>query len=240
MSGGMKLEVEVRAMAPGETSEAALLHERELPHEFLTRFGAGFLSCYYQAFIQSPHAVALVASTTGKGDTESVGGAKAPDGVLIGTFDTKAHYSYLVRRHGMRLALSTLRQAGKSPRLAVELVRTRLLRYLRGIFRSLGYVAGTKKEEVGRDGGRVGFLAYVAVDNGLRGQGIGGRLFEAYEELASEAGLRRLELVTLPDERGAAPFFERMGWEREGEITSRSGERYAFFTRHLDGGEAGS
>lgn len=232
-------------MAPGETSEAALLHESELPHEFLTRFGAGFLSCYYQAFIQSPHAVALVASSTGKGDPESVDGAKEDaktlDGVLIGTFDTRAHYSYLVRRHGTRLALSALRQAGKSPRLAVELVRTRLLRYLRGIFRSLGYAAGTKpkKEEASRDDGRVGFLAYVAVDESRLGHGIGGRLFEAYEELASEAGLRRLELVTLPDERGAAPFFERMGWEREGEIMSRSGERYAFFTRHLDGREAG-
>jgi GNAT superfamily N-acetyltransferase len=123
--------------------------------------------------------------------------------------------------------------------LALELVRTRLLRYLRGIFRSLGYAAGTEKEEAGGDGGRVGFLAYVAVDESRRGHGIGGRLFEAYEELASEAGLRRLELVTLPDERGAAPFFERMGWEREGEITSRSGERYAFFTRHLGGREAG-
>lgn len=233
-------------MVPCETLEAALLHERELPHEFLTRFGAGFLSCYYQAFIQSPYAVALVASVAGNGSPESTDGAgdgaRTLGGVLIGTFDTRAHYSYLVRRHGTRLALSTLRQAGKSPRLAVELVRTRLLRYLRGIFRSLGYAAGTKpkKEEAERDDGQVGFLAYVAVDGSRRGHGIGGRLFEAYEELASEAGLQRLELVTLPDERGAAPFFERMGWEREGEITSRSGERYAFFTRHLGGRRAGS
>lgn len=212
-------------MVPDETAQAALLHARELPHEFLTRFGPEFLSRYYRAFIESPYAVALVASVDGEERT---------DGVLIGTFDTGAHYSYLVRRHGLGLALSTLRQVGRRPRLAGELLRTRLLRYLRGILRSLGYAAGDGKKPVsGREEERVGFVAYVAVDRKRRGGGIGGRLFGTYEDLACEAGLRRLELVTLPDERGAAPFFERMGWRREGEITSRSGERYAFFTRDL-------
>lgn len=213
-------------MVPDETAQAALLHARELPHEFLTRFGPEFLSRYYRAFIESPYAVALVASVDGA--------PERPDGVLIGTFDTGAHYSYLVRRHGLGLALSTLRQVGRRPRLAGELLRTRLLRYLRGILRSLGYAArGGKKPVSGRQEERVGFVAYVAVDRKRRGSGIGGRLFGAYEELARETGLRRLELVTLPDERGAVPFFERMGWRREGEITSRSGERYAFFTRDL-------
>lgn len=78
-----------------------------------------------------------------------------------------------------------------------------------------------------------------AVDRELRGGGTGGRLFEAYEELAREAGLRRLELVTLPDERGAAPFFDRLAWRREGGITSRSGELYALFTRPLDREKSG-
>lgn len=219
-------------MALDETVEAALLHARELPHEFLTRFGPGFLSCYYRAFVESPYAVALVASVNGTGEP----GGGHLDGVLIGTFDTGAHYSYLVRRHGLRLALSTLRQVSKRPRLAEELLRTRLLRYLRGILRSLGYAVGSgKKSASDRDKEQVGFVAYVAVDHGRRGHGIGGQLFETFEELARESGLRRLELVTLPDERGAAPFFDSMGWKREGEITSRSGELYAFFTRHLGG-----
>lgn len=230
----MKLEVDVHRMARTETAEAARLHDRELPHEFLTRFGPGFLSCYYRAFVESPHAVALAANVDGL-ESSGLSGRRRLGGVLIGTFDTGAHYSYLVRRHGLRLALSTLRQSVRSPRLAIELLRTRLVRYLRGILRSLGYTARTEKKGAAeRDGERVGFLAYVAVDNGLRGQGVGRRLFEAYEELAREAGLRRLELVTLPDERGAAPFFESAGWKRKGEITSRSGELYAFFTKTLD------
>ena len=178
--------------------------------------------------------MALVASVGDQDGKEPEGGRL--HGVLIGTFDTGAHYSYLVRRHGVRLALRTLLQAGKSPRLAVELLRTRLLRYIRGILRSLGYAMGVSRRDAAEPNVEtVGFLAYVAVDGGRRGHGIGGRLFGTYEELAREAGLRRLELVTFPDERGAAPFFDRMGWDREGEITSRSGERYAFFTRRLDG-----
>lgn len=233
MFGGMKLEADVRPMAPDETVQAALLHTRELPHEFLTRFGPEFLSRYYRAFIESPHAVALVAGVDG--EPERCGGERV-DGALLGTFDTGAHYSYLVRRHGPGLALSGLRQVCRRPRLAGELVRTRLLRYVRGILRSFGYAAaGGKNDASDREEERIGFVAYVAVDRKRRGRGIGGRLFGAYEELAREAGLRRLELVTLPDERGAAPFFEHVGWKRGGEVTSRSGEHYAFFSRDLGG-----
>lgn len=225
MYGGMNSEVEVRRMTRRQTREAALLHTRELPHEFLTRFGPDFLSSYYRAFVDSPHAVALAASADGE---------RSLDGVLIGTFDTGAHYSHLVRRHGPRLAFGALRQALRRPALATDILRTRLRRYCRGILRSLRHAASeSKKDALHRELERVGFVAYVAVDERRRGHGIGGRLFEAYEELAREAGLQRLELVTLPDERGAAPFFDKLGYRREGEITSRSGERYAFYTRSL-------
>lgn len=208
-----------------QTRKAGVLHTRELPHEFLTRLGPDFLSYYYQAFVDSPHAVALAASADGE---ESL------DGVLIGTFDTGAHYSHLVRRHGPELALGALRQALENPSLGWDILRTRLLRYCRGILRSLRYSADkAKKDSSPREQESVGFVAYVAVDARIRGRGVGGRLLGAYEELAREAGIERLELVTLPDERGAAPFFDKLGYEREGEITSRSGERYAFYTRNL-------
>ena len=42
-----------------------------------------------------------------------------------------------------------------------------------------------------------------------------------------------LLLVTLPDERGAGPFYSWMGWTFSEEIVSRSGERYALYTRLL-------
>lgn len=225
MSGGNKLEVVVRRMSREQTREAADLHVRELSHEFLTRLGPAFLSCYYRAFVESPHAVALTASLDGEDSL---------DGVLLATFDTGAHYSRLVRRHGPKLALGALRQTLRKPDLAGDILRTRLTRYLRGILRSLRYSYSEDSDEDSHtERVKVGFVAYVAVDSRRRGHGLGTRLFEHYEELAREAGVQRLELVTLPDERGAAPFFDKLGYEREGEITSRSGERYALFSRDL-------
>jgi ribosomal protein S18 acetylase RimI-like enzyme len=212
---------EVRPLAPAETEAAARLHLRELPHEFLTRLGRGFLARYYRAFVESPHAVALAAVDRGSGGLA---------GVLIGTLDTRAHYSYLVRRHGLALAGHAALRALGRPSLALELLRTRAVRYLRGIVRHLRRAEGGPEEPSPE---RVGFMAFVAVDRARRGGGGGGALIAAYEKLAFEARLDRLELVTLPDGRGAGPFYERRGWEYAGERVSRSGERYALYVRRL-------
>lgn len=214
---------------PLETSDvraAGFLHEKELPHEFLTRFGPGFLSRYYRAFVESPYATALGAW--------SPAGGNELQGVLIGTFDTGAHYAYLVRHHGRALALHTLLQSFRRPKLALDVLRTRLVRYARGIYRSIKYATSHEKKDLsGEEREKVGFVAYVAVRSGSRGSGVGGALLKAYEGLAREAGLDRLDLVTLPDERGAGPFFSRLGWNYEGERVSRSGEKYALYTLTL-------
>lgn len=127
-------------------------------------------------------------------------------------------------------------RALRSPAFARDLLRTRLLRYARGIVRGLRRSgARNAVPEDARDTSpeRVGFMTYVAVAADRRGRGIGGSLLDAYEEQARAAGLRRLDLVTFPDERGAGAFYSRMGWTYAGEIVSRSGERYALYTRPL-------
>ena len=216
--------MEVRPLEVSDLRTAGLLHEKELPHEFLTRFGPRFLSRYYRAFVESPYATAL-------GAWSPDGGQDKLQGVLIGTFDTGAHYAYLVRHHGRALAVHTLLQSFRRPKLAFDVLRTRLVRYARGILRSLKYAKSPeKKDPLASEQERVGFVAYVAVRGESRGAGVGGALFKVYEELAREAGLDRLDLVTLPDERGAGPFFSSLGWKYEGERVSRSGEKYAFYT----------
>ena len=226
MSDWTMTEFEVRQLAPEETREAASLHERELPHEFLTRFGTSFLARYYGAFAESPDAVALAAVDTRSGDLK---------GVLIATFDTRAHYSNLVRLHGATLARHAAFQALRHPSLARDLIKTRFLRYARGILRSLTR-GSQRNENTSQDSPaeRVGFLTYVAVDGEHRGRGIGGALLAAYERMAREAELDRMELVTTADDRGAGPFYLRVGWTYAGERVSRSGERYALYIRFLD------
>lgn len=225
MSERIWINFDVRPLAPGETREAARLHGRELPHEFLMRFGTAFLDRYYRAFVESPHAAALVVVEPRSGRV---------DGVLIATFDTRAHYACLVRRHGAALAWHAGLQALRHPSLARDLLRTRLWRYGRGILRNLARSSEKSSAvPVKTPAERVGFLTYVAVAAERRGRGIGGALVAAYEGLAREAGLERLELVTAPDERGAGSFYARMGWKFAGERVSRSGERYALYIRYL-------
>lgn len=215
---------EVRPLAPEELRDAAWLHARELPHEFLTHFGPAFLARYYRAFVESPHAVALAVA-------DPVGGHL--DGVLIATFDTRAHYACLVRRHGFALAWHAAARSLRRPGLARDLIQTRMLRYVRGILRSFESSSKKSSSSSGDSSERVGFLVYVAVDAKRRGRGIGGALLAAYETLAREAGLERLDLVTALGERGAGPFYIKAGWTPAGERVSASGERYALYTREL-------
>lgn len=227
MKEGTQTTAGVRSLTREELREAAWLHTRELPHEFLTRFGPGFLARYYRAFVESPYATAL--AVPGEATNRL-------DGVLLATFDTPAHYALLVRRHGLALAGHAALRALRSPRFARDLLRTRLMRYARGIVRGLGRgiarsAGSEERREVSPE--RVGFMAYVAVAADRRGRGIGGSLLRAYEEQARAAGLKRLDLVTFPDERGAGPFYSRIGWTFSEEIVSRSGERYALYTRSL-------
>lgn len=213
--------VSIRQFAPPDVLQTSALHLRALPDDFVTRFGQRFLARYHLAFAESPYATVIVASDYTTGQTV---------GALLGTLDTPAHYGWLVRHHGASLALWAVVRAIRDPKLAWDLVRTRAARYIRGIVRS--FIPDSGKREKSRDNG-VGLLAHVMVADDQRGRGIGSSLVEAYENRARHAGLERLELATLPDSRGAGPFYEKIGWEYGGERISQSGERFALYHRAL-------
>lgn len=220
---GLSAGVSVRFFTYHDAARTAALHARELPGDFITRFGEGFLRSYHLAFAQSPHAVVAVADdrTTGR-----------VVGALFGTLDTRSHYGFLVRRHGPELALRIAARSVCDPGLARDFLRSRAKRYVRGVARSL---FSGKRTGAPDDGlvERVGLLAHVMVDGDYRRWGIGAALVAAYEMRARAAGLDRLELVTFPDGRGAAPFYGRIGWKYGGERVSRSGERFALYYRRL-------
>lgn len=215
--------VSIRQFAPPDVLQTSTLHLRALPDDFVTRFGERFLARYHAAFAGSPYATVIVASDYTTGQTV---------GALLGTFATPAHYGWLVRHHGASLALWAAVRAIRNPKLGWDLVRTRAARYIRGIARSFIPEKHSGKGEKSRDNG-VGLLAHVMVAGDQRGCGIGSSLVEAYENRARHAGLERLELVTLPDSRGAGPFYEKIGWEYGGARISQSGERFALYHRAL-------
>jgi putative acetyltransferase len=68
-------------------------------------------------------------------------------------------------------------------------------------------------------------LTYLAVSPSRRGRGVGRQLVETFRDAIRDAGHSRFELSVDADNRDAARFYERLGFERVGEYDE-------FGTRH--------
>ena len=65
---------------------------------------------------------------------------------------------------------------------------------------------------VGGDGHR-GWVYYLAVDPGLRGQGLGRVLMQAAEDWLREHDLPKIQFMVRRDNDGVIAFYERLGFE---------------------------
>lgn len=225
----------VRPMTATDLPAAVRLHRAEMGAQFLSRFGPRFLHAYYRAFLDDPNALALVGV-----DAESA----ALLGILLGATCPAAHYRQMVRRHGLALAGRLLLASVAHPALGAELVRTRTLRYARGLLRlaltrwrpaAAGQPA-TATGPAARD--RAAEITIVAVEARARRRGAGRALLGEAASRARAAGAARLELVTPEEDPNAARFYARIGWRVSGRAASRSGERFVRFELPLGGGPA--
>jgi ribosomal protein S18 acetylase RimI-like enzyme len=218
---------EVRDAVRRDLRATAAIHSSALPGGFFARLGRRFLRCYHATFLVSPHAVAVVA-TDPEDDT--------PAAFLVGTLRNRAHYRWVVRRCGPRLAVELAAALVARPRLAWLFVRTRAGRYLRWVWRyPLRRAQGRTADPAGTEDGShsgdavrtqapvgaapvapVAVLTHIAVDPRLRGQGAGRRLVEVFIARAEEAGAAEVRLVTEAGD-GASGFYERLGWTPIGE-----------------------
>lgn len=207
----------VRSADRGDLRWIAAIHRRQLPHGFFARLGSRYLRAYHRSFMQSPHAVALVAERRGR-----------RVGFVVGVVDPVAHHRYVVRQHGLRLAVVGAMSLVARPALALEFLRTRVVRYLRSVSR-----ATSPRRTSDAPGGAApettaAVLTHVAVDPEAQGAGAGRFLVEAFVDEVREAGAAAVELVTLSGERGAASFYEKLGWKRAG-ATERGGASFTHF-----------
>lgn len=208
-------------MTSDDVVATAEIHRLRLPHGFFAELGRHFLAVYHRSFIDSPHAVAVVASIDGR-----------VAGFLVGTIRTAEHYREVVHHHGLQLALHAAAGLLRHPRALAHLVRYRLRRYARAVAR---YARGTDGEP-DRDGPRprprgVAVLTHVAVLPGASGHGLGAELVEHFVQAVREAGVAEIRLVTLTGADGAAGFYDRLGFRRLRERTSADGHRVVEFRR---------
>lgn len=215
--------IEIRPLSRSDLRSAITLHQSQLASEFISRFGNRFLKRYYQAFADSPYASALVAVET---KTDEVVGA------LLGTIRASAHYRYMTHRCGWHLASLVVLQTIRHPSLALDVYRTRAKRYLAGLFHTLDIGSRDSAYANSVSLERVGDLTHLVVDTTRRSQGIGTQLVQAYEFLAWQADVERIDLVTLPRQLGGAgDFYERLGFLCVGTQVSKSGEPFLLYRK---------
>lgn len=210
-----------RRLAHPECGRAARLHLSGLSEDFIARFGEKFLERYYLASLDSPFADVMAASDPASGDVL---------GILLGVFDTPAHYSFILKRHGVSLALRVAIRSVADPALGLDLLRSRGTRYARGVVRSLSN-AGRRGEQLPDE--KAGMIAHLVVDENSRGLDIGRTLVESFEFRAREFGLRKIELVTHPGDRGAGSFYRKLGWTYSEDRISRSGEPFELYVKRM-------
>lgn len=200
----------------------AELHAAYLRLGLFPKMGKRFLARYHRTFIDSPHAVALIARNE---DGRIVG-------MLLGTTSNAEHYRWVMRHHGASLALRGAGALMLRPPLAFEFMRTRLGRYARGIVRNLG----PHRPESGSSGPKSpnSVLTHIACADGYRRRGIGRGMVAQFKGRARAEGASRACLITRESGPGA-PFFERIGCKLVAHRQERDGQAVCEFHLDLDG-----
>jgi len=205
----------VRPMVPRDVEALVALHGEVLDMEFLNRYGPPFLRTYYRAWIDAPGGIALTAVD----ERDRVLGG------LLGAVDTAQHVHAMLRRHGGALGVRIIARAATHPQLARDLLVTRGRRYARGVVRMLARRLRRNDTSESPEAPRTAEITHVLVAADAQGSGTGRQLVEFAVQQARAAQRHEIVLVTPPDQAARA-FYERLGWESDGEVTSRSGEKF--------------
>lgn len=191
--------VRTSALARQERHATGRLHREHLTAGLFPRLGARFLGHYHSTFASSPHAAAVVAYRDGE-----------PVGFLVGTIRNTAHYRWVTRNAGLRLAVAGAVAMLVRPHVLWLFLRTRLPRYLHGLRRHLDRSPNaTASAHVEPP---VAVLTHVATAAHVRGSGVGRELVEAFLDEVKCGGAHEVRLITESDSPAGA-FYERLGWD---------------------------
>ena len=205
-------DVHVRAAHEEDLDFCAALQAATLPHGFFAQLGHSFLRVYLRTFLLSPHAAARLLTVRG-----------VPVGMVVGVLRPRSHGRWVLRNHGFCLAVAGAAALIVRPRVATHFVQTRARRYARVVSRRQNAVATEKRKPPA-------VLSHVAVVPGADGAGFGRRLVEEFVDVSRDGGASAVALATLADDRGAAGFYRRLGWEQTSTTYDFDGNALIIFT----------
>lgn len=220
----------VREAVTADVDATARLHIEHLSLGLFPRLGHRFVSCWHRAYVQSPHAVALVAVERGSDGGEHIAG------FLVGALDRLAFQQELLTRYRTRLAVRAGVALVLRPRVLADFLRTRLRPYLhrlRATRRAPSVPPGAFPAAPVAD------LSAIAVDPVLRRTGTGRILTEEFVDRCTAAGAVRVELVTAADSVASIAFYTSTGWTARRRYDTRDGRALQRFVRWTDTPEEG-
>ena len=200
---------QVRAAGRADARFCAALHAESLPHGFFIQLGPRFLRAYHRTFVDSPYALAYVATV-----------ADVPVGMLVGVVRPGAHARWVMRRRGVRLAILGAAALALHPVTGLRFLQRRAGRYISGWRRNRrrgGSIPAAADESA--------LLSHVAVLKGARRTGAGRRLVDVFVDACRAGDAPRVTLFTLDTPDGAGAFYAALGW-RPGQVrTTPDGHR---------------
>lgn len=216
----------IRTATSGDLAAMAALHISELPIGLFPRLGARFVARWHRAFLDSAHAVALVAVHRDPDGGEDV------VGFLAGSTDRKVFRRELLTLHRTSLIIRGVLALAARPRVLAWFLRTRLRPYLSGLRRSGPTRADTEPTRPAT-GEPTADLTAIAVGQAARRGGTGRRLTEIYLARCAAVGASWVELTTSasPSSAPARAFYSRTGWTELAHGDTRDGQPVARFGR---------
>ena len=199
----------IRRAKRGDADFSAALHVEMLGHGFFTQLGRSFVRAYHRTFVDSPHAVAFVATVN-----------DLPVGMLVGVLRPSANARWILRHRGIRLAVLGVVGLAVRPATGLRFLRTRSRRYLQGWRRNRRLQPDARPIAV-----EAAVLSHVAILPGARGTGIGRELVEAFLREARGDGAPAATLMTLDGPEGAGHFYAALGWRQGSVRTTPDGDR---------------
>ena len=189
---------------PDEVETLAAIHARYLGKGLFVSLGPAFLRAYYEGYLGSPFGIAKVAKVKGE-----------PVGMLVGSTNQKQHLRWIVRGQFLKLTVLGASALATRPLTTLRFLRTRVGRYKTGLNRA-------RHDQTSEPAPAV--LSHVAVLLGARGEGVGGKLVDAFELEAKEAGSKTAVLITEGGSSGATEFYLGRGWIIAGSNEGLDGE----------------